>query len=175
MTNPAVNVTFGAMNLGNQEKEVIQIGDFAKKAGVSVRAIRYYEELGLMRPEGHSVGGFRLYSENSLKRLQVINCLKELGLSLMEIRQIFSAKKPGAGDRDAVHFLLKAFGEKLEQIEAKIEALTKVKDELSGTIRILRACEICDHKILLDALSCCGCAALTASESVPDTVQVILN
>lgn len=163
------------MNRSNEQKQVIQIGDFAKRAGVSVRAIRYYEELGLIHPEAHSVGGFRLYSGDSLRRLQVIACLKELGLSLMEIRQIFQAKKPGAGDREAVHFLLQAFGDKLKQIESKIEALSRVRDELSNAIRILRSCENCDHKVLLDALLCVGCASLNPREAVPDTFEVLLG
>ncbi len=176
LTNPAADVTFGAMNCTDEEKkEVIQIGDFAKRAGVSVRAIRYYEELGLIQPEAHSVGGFRLYSKDNLMRIQVINCLKELGLSLMEIRQIFSAKKAGAGNRESVQFLLKAFTEKLQQIESKIESLGRVKAELSTAVKILRCCEGCDHRVLLDALSCIGCASLNPREAVPDTIQVILN
>jgi DNA-binding transcriptional MerR regulator len=175
LTNPAANVTFGAMNCSQEEKEVIQIGDFAKKAGVSVRAIRYYEELGLIQPESHSVGGFRLYSKENLKRIQVVNCLKELGLSLVEIREIFSAKKRGGGDRESVQFLVKAFSDKLQQVESKIEALSRVKAELSTAVKILRCCEGCDHKVLLDALSCVGCESLTPREGVPDTIEVILN
>ena len=161
--------------MSNEQKRVLQIGDLAKKARVSVRAIRYYEELGLIHPEGHSVGGFRLYSEDSLKRLQVITRLKDMGLSLMEIRQIFLAKKPGAGDQEAVHFLLKVFGDRLGQIESKIAALTCVKDELANAIRILRSCETCDHKILLDTLLCGECASLNPREAVPDTIEVILR
>src|SRR5512140_1511488 len=95
-------------------KLMMQIGDLAKGAGVSVRAIRYYEELGLIHPASHSQGGFRLYGEECLKRLQVINFLKEIGLSLTEIGQIFLAKKSSGGDRSTVRFLLKVFSEKLE-------------------------------------------------------------
>lgn len=163
------------MNRDNEQKRVIQIGDLAKRAGVSVRAIRYYEELGLIHPEAHSLGGFRLYSEDSLKRLQVITRLKGLGLSLIEIRQIFLAKKPGAGDREAVHFLLEVFSDRLGHIESKIEALTRVQDELSNAIRILRSCESCDHKVLLDAILCGDCASLSPREAVPDTIEVILS
>ena len=176
LTNLSVTATFRAMDRTNDEsRETIQIGDFAKRAGVSVRAIRYYEEIGLIQPEAHSVGGFRLYSKDSLKRIQVINCLKELGLSLMEIRRIFSAKKPGAGDRDTVQFLLKAFSDKLQQLEAKIDALSRVKAELATAVKILRCCEGCDHTVLLDALSCVGCDNLKPREAVPDTIEVILS
>jgi DNA-binding transcriptional MerR regulator len=162
------------VHAGNR-KEVIQIGDFAKKAGVSVRAIRYYEELGLIHPESHSVGGFRLYREESIKRIQVIGFLKELGISLLEIQKILLAKKPGAGDRETVQFLLQVFGEKLSRVEAKIEALSKMKRELSNAINILHSCENCDHKVLLDELSCGACPSLNPREAVPDTFQVILG
>ncbi len=153
----------------------MQIGDFAQKAGVSVRAIRYYEELGLLRPESHSNGGFRLYGHENLKRIQVINFLKDLGLSLTEIRQILLAKKPSGGDKQTVGFLLRIFAEKLSLVEARLENLGRVKDELARAIKILRSCETCDHKVLLDAMCCGNCGNLLPRESVPDTFEVILQ
>lgn len=159
----------------SNKKQVMQIGDFAQKAGVSVRAIRYYEELGLIRPESHSNGGFRLYGHENLKRLQVINFLKDLGLSLTEIRQILLAKKPSGGDRQTVEFLLKIFAEKLNLVESRLENLNRMKDELARAIKILRSCESCDHKVLLDAMCCGNCENLLPRESVPDTFEVILQ
>ncbi len=153
----------------------MQIGDFAQKAGVSVRAIRYYEELGLIRPESHSNGGFRLYGHENLKRIQVINFLKDLGLSLTEIRQILLAKKPSGGDRQTVEFLLKIFAEKLGLVETRLENLNRIKDELTKAIKILRSCETCDHKVLLDAMCCGSCGNLLPRDSVPDTFEVILQ
>jgi DNA-binding transcriptional MerR regulator len=159
---------------GNK-KQVMQIGDFARKAGVSVRAIRYYEELGLIRPESHSNGGFRLYGLENVKRIRVINFLKELGLSLTDIRQIFLAKKPSGGDRQTVEFLIRVFDEKLTLVESRLEALNRMKGELARAIKILHSCETCDHKILLDAMCCGNCANLMPRESVPDTFEVILQ
>jgi MerR family Zn(II)-responsive transcriptional regulator of zntA len=153
----------------------MQIGEFAKQAGVSVRAIRYYEELGLIRPEKRSPGGFRLYGSESHTRLAVINFLKEMGLSLNEVRDILLAKKASGGDKSTVAFLLKIFGEKLQMLESKIDALTTMKTELVNAIRILRSCENCGREVLLDALSCGDCASLAAKEKVPDTLHVILH
>ena len=158
----------------NQQK-IMQIGEFARKACVSVRAIRYYEELGLLQPEAHSAGGFRLYGPENLKRIQVINFLKDLGLSLAEIRQIFLAKKDAGGTREAVQFLVGAFSEKLKLVEQKIETLNRMRAELSKALLILHSCESCDHKVLLDALLCRDCASLAPGESVPDTFRVILQ
>ncbi len=159
----------------SNKKQVMQIGDFARRAGTSVRAIRYYEELGLIRPESHSNGGFRLYGHENLKRIQVINFLKELGLSLTEIRQILLAKKPSGGDRQTVEFLLRVFAEKLSLVETRLESLNRMKDELAKAIKILRSCETCDHKVLLDTMCCGNCENLLPRDGVPDTFEVILQ
>ena len=153
----------------------MHIGEFAKQAGVSVRAIRYYEELGLIHPDKRSRGGFRLYGPENHKRLAVINFLKEMGLSLIEIRQILLAKKSSGGDRAAVNFLLKVFHERLAMLENKMQTLNLMKAELAGAIKILRSCENCNREVLLDALSCDKCIHLGLNESVPDTLRVILD
>lgn len=153
----------------------MQIGEFARQAGVSVRAVRYYEELGLLRPEKRSRGGFRLYGPEDGKRLTVINLLKEIGLSLTEIRDILLARKARGGDKATVVFLLDAFRERLRMVESKIEALNAMKGELNRAIGILRSCERCGHEVLLDALSCAGCGKLGSTEPVPETLKVIFH
>ncbi len=163
------------MGLTGVKQQNMQIGYFARKAGVSVRAIRYYEELGLLSPDSHSNGGFRLYGPESLKRIQVINFLKDLGLSLTEIRRIFHAKKPSGGDRETVEFLLRVFGEKLDLVDEKLSNLNRIKTELTKAIKILRSCESCDHKVLLDAICCGNCSNLAPRDAVPDTFEVILQ
>lgn len=153
----------------------MKIGEFAKQVGVSVRAIRYYEEFGLLRPEQRSRGGFRLYGPENRKRLAVINFLKEIGLSLTEIREILLAKKASGGDKATVGFLLGVFNEKLAMVESKIDALNAMKAELKNALRILRSCESCSREVLLDALSCADCAKLGPTEAVPETLRVILQ
>ncbi len=163
------------MTQSTDSAQKIQIGDLARRAGVSVRAIRYYEELRLISPETHSLGGFRLYSSESLRRLQVIHFLKELGLSLLEIREIFHAKKPGAGDRQTVAFLIGVFTERLAEVEAKLASLQRMKEELSSALKVLRSCENCDHKVLLDSVLCGDCKSLGPRESISDTLEVLLG
>ena len=154
---------------------VMQIGDLAQRAGLSVRAVRYYEEIGLVSPSAHSTGGFRLYGEDNLKRLQVINFLKELGISLTEIRRILLAKKKTGGGRETVAYLKEVFTEKLNLVEEKLAALSRMKAELGNALRILESCQSCDHKVLLDSICCGGCERLNPPESVPSTFEVILQ
>jgi len=153
----------------------MQIGDFARLSGLSVRAIRYYEELGLLKPEAHSHGGFRLYGPENLKRIRVVKFLKDLGLSLTEIRRILLVKKPGGGDQETVRYLAGVFEEKLLHVELRLESLSRMKSELSEALRLLRRCGNCDHAVLLDAIACRDCAGLHPRESIPETFEVILQ
>ena len=70
----------------------MQIGDLAAKAGVTPRTIRYYEEMGLVEPEERTGGGFRIYSEAQLRRLRIVQSLKDLGFELDRIREFFNLK-----------------------------------------------------------------------------------
>ncbi len=153
----------------------MKIGEVARKAGMTVRAVRYYEELGLVQPDGHSSGGFRLYGEKNLKRLRVIDFLKGMGLSLAEIREILLAKKSSGASIDSVRTLFRIYGERLSQIESQIKALSQMRDEIAQVVTILRSCQSCGRDVLLDAKSCADCANLVARESVPETFEVILS
>jgi len=161
--------------MGKDPARRMQIGDLAKKAGITVRSIRYYEELGLLHPGGHSAGGFRLYDTLHLKRLNVIHFLKELGLSLTEIRDIFAAKKTAGADHETVEFLACVMQEKLKIVQAKLDALTGMKEELSRALEILESCRTCDHKVLLDTRQCSECSHLEPRESLPETFEVLLQ
>jgi MerR family Zn(II)-responsive transcriptional regulator of zntA len=154
--------------------QIMKIGELAKRAGVSVRAIRFYEELGLIRPEKRSRGGFRLYDQENHKRLAVINFLKEVGLSLTEIRQIFLARS-APGDKGTVIVLRDIFREKLQMVESKIHGLNAMKAELIGALSILSSCEQCGHENLLDVSSCGDCACITPRETVPDTLRILIR
>ena len=69
---------------------LLQIGQVAERTGLSLRTIRFYEENGLVPPTSRSDGGFRLYSEDDVARLDVIKRMKPLGFSLEEMRQLLT-------------------------------------------------------------------------------------
>ncbi|CAM3102942.1 MerR family transcriptional regulator [Stackebrandtia soli] len=70
--------------------ELMQIGEVAERTCLSLRTIRYYEEVGLVVPSGRSRGGFRLYTEANVRRLWLIRRLKPLELSLDQIRDLLT-------------------------------------------------------------------------------------
>src|SRR5262249_58437891 len=62
----------------------LRVGDLARQTGKSVRAIRLYEEMGLLEPATRSSGGFRLYHPEAVERVRWIDLLNGLGISLHE-------------------------------------------------------------------------------------------
>jgi MerR family transcriptional regulator, copper efflux regulator len=69
-----------------------QIGAVAERVGLSLRTVRYYEEMGLIRPVARTNGGFRLYTDDNIERLLTIKQMKPLGFSLDEMRELLEAR-----------------------------------------------------------------------------------
>lgn len=69
-----------------------QIGEVAGTVGLSLRTIRHYEEVGLVPPSGRSAGGFRLYSEDDVERLQLVKHMKPLDFTLAEMRELLDLR-----------------------------------------------------------------------------------
>ena len=112
----------------------MRIGEFARIAGVTPRTVRYYESLGLLSPSEREGSGFRYYTGTELARLQKINALKELGLSLEEIASVaplyFEDLTMLQGKRKIVE-LLKAH---LQETEDKLVGLEQFRSELKANI-----------------------------------------
>ena len=67
---------------------VMHIGELAEKTGLSLRTIRHYDEVGLLKPTGRTDGGFRLYTQGDLSRLMLIRRMKPLGFPLEEMTDL---------------------------------------------------------------------------------------
>ena len=75
------------------DEPTLQIGEVAERTGVTQRTLRFYEEKGLLKPPSRMDGGFRLYSEEDVKRVEKIRRLQELlGTSLAEIKEMVEAE-----------------------------------------------------------------------------------
>ena len=76
------------------DEPYLQIGEVAERTGVTQRTLRFYEEKGLLKPPTRMDGGFRLYSENDILRLERIKRLKRLlGFPLAEIKEMVDAEE----------------------------------------------------------------------------------
>ncbi|POH69463.1 MerR family transcriptional regulator [Cryobacterium zongtaii] len=66
----------------------MHIGELAERTGLSLRTIRHYDEIGLLKPSGRTDGGFRLYTDQDQARLILIRRMKPLGFSLDEMMSL---------------------------------------------------------------------------------------
>jgi DNA-binding transcriptional MerR regulator len=66
----------------------MQIGEVSEQTGLSLRTIRYYEEMGLVTPSSRTSGGFRLYTDTDVARLRLIRRMKPLDFSLDEMKDV---------------------------------------------------------------------------------------
>lgn len=119
--------------------EHMQIGEVAERAALSLRTIRYYEEIELVVPSGRTKGGFRLYTENDLERLLLVKAIKPLGLTLDEMRDMLSLREQlqvsGARAAENARAAIQAF---LRLAEGRLVALRDGLDAAESAVRLLK-------------------------------------
>jgi DNA-binding transcriptional MerR regulator len=141
-------------------------GDLARATGNTVRTIRFYEEEGLLKPAVVSDGGHRRYTENDLERLRLISDLRELGLSLCEIRSILELR---AGCHNAAEFAIRfqqVLAGHLEQAQKRLDRLKRVKKEIYDALTALQV------RLSSEGVEQCPCAVAEA-EGAPRIVRIL--
>ncbi|WP_372907251.1 MerR family transcriptional regulator [Saccharopolyspora indica] len=115
----------------------MQIGEVAERTGLSLRTIRYYEEVGLVVPSDRSQGGFRLYTEPDVDRLKLIMRMKPLGFQLEEMRELLAIidPTPTSPKIDDPAGRLAAFSESAEQRCVELRTKLRIAEEFAATLR----------------------------------------
>jgi DNA-binding transcriptional MerR regulator len=105
------------------DEAYLQIGEVAERTSVTQRTLRFYEEKGLLRPPTRMDGGFRLYSEQDVKRVEHIRRLQDLlGVALAEIKEMVEAEEV-LRELRAQYRPDSAIDEKRRQLERAIEVV----------------------------------------------------
>lgn len=68
----------------------MHIGEVAARTELSLRSLRHWDEVGLLRPSGRSEGGFRLYTEDDVERIMLVRRMKPLGFTLEQMRAVMA-------------------------------------------------------------------------------------
>ncbi|WP_240423775.1 MerR family transcriptional regulator [Microbacterium halotolerans] len=115
---------------------VMHIGELAERTGLSLRTIRHYDDIGLVKPSGRSEGGFREYSASDLSRLMLIRRMKPLGYSLdqmAELLRVIDARESGDTSPESEE-ALRQFREDAHQRRTKLATQLTMADEFIGEL-----------------------------------------
>lgn len=110
----------------------LKVGQLAKRTGISVRTLHYYDELGLLPPSGRTAAGYRLYTSGDIARLQQIRSLQYLGFSLAEVRDYLA--RPGSS-------LVGALELQIGRLKEQIEQQQRLCLDLEGLVSRLRCAD----------------------------------
>jgi DNA-binding transcriptional MerR regulator len=122
--------------MGEQQ---MQIGEVASQTGLSLRTIRYYEEVGLVTPSARSTGGFRLYTEDDVARLQVVKRMKPLDFSLEEMKDLMATldalSDAGGAEQEKLVEKLEMYHEAAQGRVAAVREQLVVADGFASDLR----------------------------------------
>ena len=150
------------------EAELMQVGDLAKEAGKTVRAIHLYEELNLLKPAARTKGRYRLYSRDALTRIRWIGKLQDMGFSLTDIQSVVRDWETGGSASGAMKKMREVYARKLEETREHLRRLQALEREIEASIHYLDTCDVCDPERLLGF--CKACDLHGCEQHVPELV-----
>ncbi len=155
-----------------KQENLLQIGEVAKRAGTTVRTVRYYLELGLIQEAGRSKGGFYLFSAGTADTVSLIQKLRSAGLSLREIQAVYQARQQGSTGDQASSNVLEQLQAQKQRVEQKIQDYQELKQEIQEAMELARQCQGCSLRPSRE--TCLYCSVLQKESRLPLPIQAIL-
>ncbi len=149
------------------------IGEVARRSGVSTRMLRHYDALGLVRPTGRTVGGYREYSAEDIRRIFHVESLRSLGLSLRQIGR--ALEEPAFAPAALVGDLIRRTEDRLRREQELLERLRAVDASApDGWQDVLRIVELL-HGLSSPSAARRQQAVMTPAEDAPVPVEVLAD
>lgn len=142
------------MSVSTTTPRRMKIGELARKTGKSVRALRHYEELGLLA-SSRSEGGFRLYGADELARVYWISKLQDMGFSLTQILGLITTVESSGTAPEAMQSLREMFRGRLQQTRDQVERLMQLERDLAESLAYLEGCRVCTSEHDLEGCASC--------------------
>ncbi len=137
------------------DERPLRVGELAKRTGKTVRALHLYEEIGLLEPARRTGAGYRLYSRDSVTRVEWISRLQDAGLSLPGIRDLLENWGASGSAPHAMKKVTDLYVRKLEETRAQITRLRELEAELTKSLDYLETCHSCEPQ--RDVAACPSC------------------
>ena len=131
------------------ETPLILVGQLSKLTKKTPRALRMYEDMGLLSPAERSANGYRRYNQKSIDQVKYIEQLQLMGLSLTDIQRCVQdwRNKVNTEDsgRDVMLILRELYVQKQFELQKKIEVLQKINRQLQSATYFLQNCSTCSQ------------------------------
>lgn len=155
---------------GARPEGLLTTGEMARRSRTTVRTVRFYEETGVLEPASRSDGGHRLFAASELDKLKFVSALREVGLSLEEIKLLLAMKANQGCGAAAAREVTQVLARHLRALDEKIELLTQVRAQFEQATGRLGACADC-HDEPRFPHDCGDCKAMQGT--LPLSVRVL--
>ncbi len=163
----------GRANGNGDRPQLMRIGDLAKKAGTTMRTIRYYEQIGLISPAARTRGGFRLYAEDDLRRLRLIKNLQLVDTPLAQLKAFFDQRQRGRIASQIAPGISRLLQQQLREVEKRVQQYQSIEASLRETIEILNCCSECSLEPGPEV--CSRCPVITSRAEIPLHMQAVIQ
>lgn len=113
----------------------LRIGELARRAGVTAKAIRFYERKGVLPPATRAANGYRIYGDEAVDTLRFVKQASGLGLTLAEIKEIIAIRQGGRPPCTHVRQLLR---DKADELDRKLRDLIDIRARLRRSLSAWR-------------------------------------
>ncbi len=118
------------MTIDEESTQIIAIGDLAKSIGLTTRTLRYWEEVGIIETEERAGGAIRGYSPYFVRRIKFIMKLKDLGLTIREMQELYVAYGEAKETDQMIPRLVAVLDRHTQLVDEKIEKLHSLRKDI---------------------------------------------
>ena len=151
---------------------LLKIGEIARRAGVTLRTIRYYQALGLIRAACRTPGGMRLFRPETIDRARLIRDLRRLDVPLAQIKALLQAQGQAATGAERARVFGETLSRSLAEAEQRLLGYQGLRENLVRALATLQSCRRCDRPP--SPASCRRCQNLAHREAVPVYIRALV-
>ncbi len=112
------------------DEDLVSIGDIAKECGLTTRTLRFWEEVGIIESSPRSGGGNRYFNDYMVRRIRFILKLKELGLTIKEMQDLYKAYGDAKETENMIPRLIEIFDDHIHKIDDKMAQLGSLRRDI---------------------------------------------
>lgn len=161
------------MTKENPAGNLLKIGEVARRTGVTLRTIRYYQSLGLIEAADRTRGGLHLYPGEACARIQFIRDLRSLNIPLGRIRELLERRKAAETGAEGARDIAATLTHGLADVDKRLQHYMALRHEMTEALKVLQTCLRCSAPPVREV--CYACDNLTLRQEVPAYIRALVN